>query len=83
MKQKDVTLILVIAFISAIISFFISNSLFASSKNRSQLVDVAPSISPTFPQPNTTYFNINSVDPAQLIQVGNNNNTNPFNGSSQ
>jgi hypothetical protein len=83
MRQKDLPIILVVVFISAVLSFFVSRALFASSGSRRQQIDVAQSISPSFPTPDTMYFNSNAIDPTQLIQVGTNNNTNPFNGSSQ
>lgn len=83
MKQKDVALIIVIAFVSAIVSLVVSRLLFASPQNRQQQVQVVPAITATFPSPDSRYFNSKSIDPTQLIQIGNNNNTNPFNGSGQ
>lgn len=81
MKQKDVALIIVIAFVSAIVSLVASRLLFASPQNRQQQVQVVPAITASFPSPDSRYFNSSSIDPTQLIQIGNNNNTNPFNGS--
>ncbi len=83
MKQKDVAMIIVIAFVSAVISLVVSRFLFAAPQNQQQLVEVVPQISANFPMPDSRYFNSNSIDPTQLIQIGNNNNTNPFNGSGQ
>ena len=51
MKQKDITLIVVIAFISAIIAFFVSNKIFVTPANRQQDVEVVDSIDPTFQLP--------------------------------
>ncbi|HEY1835615.1 MAG TPA: hypothetical protein VGG13_02215 [Candidatus Saccharimonadales bacterium] len=81
MKQKDVALIIVIVFVSGIVSLVVSRLLFASPQNRQQQVQVVPVISASFPTPDSRYFNSKSVDPTQLIQIGNNNNKNPFNGS--
>jgi hypothetical protein len=83
MKQKDLPIIIIVVFISAVLSFFVSKALFASGSSHQQQVDIAQSISATFPAPDATYFNSSAVDPTQLIQVGTNNNTNPFNGGSQ
>jgi hypothetical protein len=80
MKQKDITLIVVIAFISAIIAFFVSNKIFVTPTNRQQDVEVVDSIDPTFQLPSTKYFNSNSIDPTQISQIGVNNNQNPFGG---
>jgi len=83
MKQKDVALIIVIVFISAVVSLVVSRLLFASPQSQQQEVQVVPAITANFPSPDGRYFNNNSIDPTQLIQIGNNNNTNPFNGSGQ
>jgi hypothetical protein len=83
MKQKDVVLIVVIAFISAIISFVVSGKIFVTPKNRQQQVVTVDSISSLFQPPSTRYFNAQSVDPAQLVEIGSNNNQTPFNSSSQ
>ena len=79
MKQKDIALILVIVFVSAIVSFFVSGKIFVPPKNRQQQVDVVQPITSDFPQPDNRYFNANSNDPTQLIQINQNNNNDPFN----
>ena len=80
MKQKDIALILIIVFVSVVISIVVSKLLFASPKNRQQQVEVVQPISADFPAPDKKYFNANSFDPTQLIQIGNSSNPNPFNG---
>jgi len=82
MKQKDVILIIVIAFVSAVLSLVLSNMIFASPKNRQQTIEIVDPITADFPAPDSKYFNNNAVDPTQLIQIGNNNNQTPFNGQS-
>ena len=83
MKQKDIALIMVVVFISIVISIFISKALISSPKSRKQKAEVVPAITSDFnaPQSSDQYFNKNSIDPTQLIQIGNSNNTQPFNGS--
>lgn len=83
MKQKDVALIIVVVFISVIVSVFVSKAIFASPKNRQQQVEVVQPITADFPQPDSHYFNSSAYDPTQLITIGQNNNTNPFSSSSQ
>jgi hypothetical protein len=82
MKQKDIALILVIVFISAIVSLFVSKAIFASPKNRQQEVDVVQPITSEFTKPDSRYFNNTAIDPTQLITIGQNANPNPFSGSS-
>jgi hypothetical protein len=83
MKQKDIALIILIAGIAGIISFFVSRAMFSSHSQRSQQAAVVDAISTDFTSPSSKYFNTNSIDPTQLIQIGNNNNNNPFNGATQ
>lgn len=82
MKQKDIALIVVIVAISAVVSLFASNLIFGGAKNKQQQATVVQPITADFPTPDTRYFNSNAFDPTQLITIGQNNNTNPFSGSS-
>ena len=83
MKQKDIALIIVIGAISAAISFGASQLVFSSPQNRQQSVAVVDPISTKFTAPDSKFFNSNSINPAKLIEVGSNTNTNPFNGTGQ
>ncbi len=78
MKQKDVALIIVIVAISGIVSFFVSHLLFASPKSRQQKVQVVAPITTDFTTPSSKYFNSNSIDPTQNIQIGQGTNPAPF-----
>lgn len=78
MKQKDLVLIIVIAFIGAIASLFISKLLFVSPKNREQQVEVVQPITADFPSPSNAYFNSSAIDPTKVITIGQNTNSNPF-----
>jgi hypothetical protein len=82
MKQKDIAVIAIIIFISAIFSYVISNKLFAAPASREQTVDIVQPISSAFPQPDKAFFNSGAYDPTQLIQIGQSNNTNPFSTTS-
>lgn len=81
MKQKDVAMIIVIAFISAVVSFVVSNKLFVTPSNRAQQVEVVDPIQANFQNPDKKYFNASSIDPTQTSTIGNGSNDNPFNGS--
>ncbi len=82
MKQKDIALILVIVFLSAVISFFASNAIFGGPKSRNQQVEVVPTITSTFPPPDTRYFNKDAFNPTKLITIDKNDNTGPFKAKS-
>lgn len=79
MKQKDIALIAIIVFVSAVLSFVISRILFAPPQNRQAKVEVVQPITADFPQPDSRYFNKNSIDPTKLITIGDNPNPSPFN----
>ena len=83
MKQKDIALIIVVAFISAVVSFIVSDRLFVTPSNRQQQVEVVDPITAIFNTPDKKYFNANSIDPTQSSSIGANNNQNPFNGGNQ
>jgi len=83
MKQKDIALIIVIVAISGIISFLASQWIFARPADRQQEAEVVDVITSDFTLPDSKYFNNQSIDPTQLIEIGNSNNPNPFSGSSQ
>jgi hypothetical protein len=74
MKQKDIALILVMVSISAMVALVISKLVFSAPGNREQTAEVVDEITPEFPTPPTKYFNIKSVDPAQPISIGTNDN---------
>ncbi len=78
MKQKDIVVIIVAVFISGIFSFFISNALFSSPQKRTTEVEVVEPISTDFKTPDPKYFNAQSIDPTKLIQIGNQDNQQPF-----
>ena len=82
MKQKDIALIVVIVFFSAIISLFLSKAIFASPKNRQQQVEVVQKITADFPPPDPAYFNKKAFDPTQQINIGQGTNPDPFSGQS-
>lgn len=77
MKQKDIATIIVVVFVSAIASFFITGKVIVASRGH-QTAPVVDVINSTFTQPDSKYFNKNSIDPTQLIHIGTSSNPNPF-----
>lgn len=78
MKQKDIILIIVIVFISGVSSLILSNMLITAPKNRQEEVEVVPPITADFETPSPNYFNNDSINPTQEIQIGNEDNKNPL-----
>lgn len=78
MKQKDIALIIIVVAFSAILSYFISNAIFVSPKDRQQQVEVVAPITAEFPKPDERFFNDKAFDPTQTITIGENANSDPF-----
>ena len=83
MKQKDILLIAAVVLISGTFSLLLSKFLFTIPKNRQAKVEVVQPISADFSQPDTRYFNSNSVDPTRNITIGDSQNTQPFSNQGQ
>ena len=85
MKTKDLMKVILIAVISGIISIIVAGAIFKKPIKNAQVPVVEP-ISTSFPQVSTdsnyqAIFNNNSLDPTQLIQIGNSQNSVPFSNS--
>jgi hypothetical protein len=83
MKQKDIATILGIAGFATILAVVISNYLLAPPTDRKMEVKVLDSISGSFPTADKKYFNDQSVNSTQLVQIGGTNNAAPFPKSTQ
>lgn len=83
MKQKDIAVVLAVAFVSALLAFLLSSRIFVTPENRQQKVEVVDVINPEFEQPSAAYFNDQSINPARASQLGGTTNQTPFNSSSQ
>lgn len=79
MKRKDLTLILVVVFVSTVIALLVSKVLITSPKNRQEKVEIVEPLTAEFTQPDKRYFNEQSIDPTLIIKIGNDNNEQPFN----
>lgn len=78
MKQKDLALIIAIVFFAGVISLVVSRVFFTSGENRQLEAEVVEPITAEFKQPDTRVFNKNAINPTKLIQIGDNNNKQPF-----
>lgn len=83
MKQKDIVSIIVVMFVSGALSLGISSVFISPPEKRITQVEVVEKITPDFPEPDKKYFNPQSLNPTQLITIGTNTNTTPFNAPAQ
>lgn len=81
MKSKDLSLVVVVGIVSAVIAVFVSGWIFSSAADRQQTVEVVEPISPDFnvPAVDSAYFNKDAINPTQSITIGNSTNEKPFN----
>lgn len=78
MKQKDLALIMIVVIVSGMLSFFISQKIFSSGQKRQLQAEQVDPISTTFDRPSSKYFNAQSINPTQTIQIGDGVNNTPF-----
>ncbi len=78
MKRKDITLIIVVGIVAAVLSLLITQTLFVTKKSRELTAEKVEPISSQFNQPDKTIFNPNAINPTQLIQIGDGTKTTPF-----
>lgn len=78
MKQKDIAVIVVIAVIAGVFSLAITSMLFVGKKGKELKAETVSQITSQFDRPSDKVFNSNSLNPTQLIQIGDNNNPKPL-----
>lgn len=88
MQRKELVTMGAVAVVAAIISFIIAGALFNSPKKHNATAPNVKVITTSFPDvkndPNYNfYLNPAALDPTQPIQIGNTQNTTPFNGTPQ
>ncbi len=81
MKKRDVLAIAFIAIISGTVSLLFSNYFISAPKNRQDKVEVIEAIGLSFRQPDSRYFNSESINPTKIIRIGDSSNPQPFSGS--
>lgn len=78
MKKNDVLLIVVIAIVAGVLSLVISNMLFSTGGKKQLTAQKVDPINSDFQKPDPRYFNPEAINPTQLIQIGDNVNSQPF-----
>jgi hypothetical protein len=78
MKQKDIIVIIVVVFVSGVLSFVIAKTLFGGEKKYKLTAPTVDAISSEFKQPDTAYFNKDSLNPTKNITIGDSTNNTPF-----
>ncbi len=87
MKRRDIVMLVAVAIITGILSLMISNVIFSIPKNRSATVptaDIVPTALPDIKNDPSykAFLNTKAIDPTQPVQIGNTQNSSPFNSNS-
>lgn len=78
MKQKDIVLIVIVAFFTGVVSFFVSQAVFTSKNARSLKAEKVDAIQASFNKTDPAVFNTNAINPTKLITIGDSTNPKPF-----
>lgn len=70
MKKKDITLIVIVMIISAALSFALSSYLFGDPEADPIEVETTEVLTDDFELPSSVHFNEDSINPTQLIRIG-------------
>lgn len=79
MKQKDLSILLVSILVGVTLSYIVAKVVINKSSNLDQQTVTVPVITTEFQAPSSKYFNSNSIDPTQIINIAPSNNQNLFN----
>jgi hypothetical protein len=70
MKRTDVAMIVLIASVSILVSFFAVRAFFGETATENAKVKTIELIDATIVEPDTAIFNENAINPAVEVQVG-------------
>jgi len=69
MKKTDIAMIVLIASVSVIISFFVAQSIFGNVYEGTAKVKTIEKIDAVIVEPSTEIFNANAINPAVQVQI--------------
>lgn len=78
MKQRDIVVIIVVAVVSGVASYFLANFLFGGEKKYTLKAPVVAPIASDLGSLDEKYFNKNSIDATITINIGDSVNPDPF-----
>lgn len=84
MKRKDLMTIGLVAVVAGLLSLTLSSTLVGSSGDNKDTAPVVEKIDPAFPDITNdpaynSFLNSKALDPTQPVQIGDNQNSKPFN----
>ena len=77
MKKTDVAMIILVASISVLVSYFVAKAVIGDVRNESVKVKTVDAITDTIVDPDPTVFNKNAINPTVEVIIGGNNANKP------
>lgn len=78
MKKNDLAVMIAIAFFATVFSLVLSNLLFTPKSTKDLKAQKIDAIQASFERPDKKYFNSESINPTEVIQIGDSPNAEPF-----
>lgn len=78
MKKNDLALLILIASVALVASYFITQAIVGNPQQRSVEVPTAEAISTEVVQPEAKTFNTGAINPTVEVNIGNSANQQPF-----
>lgn len=78
MKKNDIALIVLIASISLVVTYFVAKAILGDPKGQEASAEVVEPITPDLTTPSNKIFNRDAINPTVVIQIGNPSNQQPF-----
>lgn len=70
MKKSDIAMIVLIASVSILVSFFATRAIFGETSSENVKVKTVEKINASIVEPDPAIFNENAINPAVEVQVG-------------
>ena len=83
MKKADIAMIILIASVSVLVSYFVAKSIFGDVYSGTAKVKTIDSIEPTIVEPDSDIFNSTAINPAVQVQIGGSESQSSDNDGSQ
>jgi len=71
MKKSDIAMIILIASISMLVSYFVAKAIVGDTKDEAVKVKTAEPISTNIDEPDSSIFNSNAINPTVEVIIGN------------
>ena len=78
MKKNDITVMAAVTIFAVIFSLVLSNLIFTPKSTKGLKAQKIDKVESSFQKPDKKYFNPESINPTQLIQIGDSPNAQPF-----